>query len=146
VGVSPTITDRMPAMTDRAVVSHPTRPLPDDPDSTEAGADPMSERTAIDPSPTRPSTSAEFPPMTPREKQAADVPAIWGNVPARNPNFTGRAGLLEQLREQLVAGGATAVLPAALYGMGGIGKTQIAIEYIYQHIRDYDIVWWIQAS
>lgn len=140
------VTDRISAMTDRAVVSRPTRPSPVNPDSTEAGADLMSKGTAIDPSATPATALAEFAPVTPREKPASDVPAVWGNVPARNPNFTGRAELLDRLGEQLVAGGATAVLPAALYGMGGIGKTQLAVEYIYQHLRDYDVIWWIQAT
>jgi transcriptional regulator with XRE-family HTH domain/tetratricopeptide (TPR) repeat protein len=115
-------------------------------DSTEAGADPMTEGTAIDPSSTHPTPSTGFAPVTPHEKPAADVPAVWGNVPARNPNFTGRVELLDQLNERLTVGGATAVLPAALHGMGGIGKTQMAVEYIYQHLREYDIVWWIQAT
>lgn len=81
-----------------------------------------------------------------RERQADDAPPIWGNVPPRNPNFTGRVELLDQLSKRLVAGSTTAVLPAALHGMGGIGKTQMAVEYIYRHLRDYDIIWWIQAA
>jgi tetratricopeptide (TPR) repeat protein len=139
------VTDRIPVMTDHAVTSSPSS-LPADPDSLEAGADPMSKRTAIDPSITQPIPLTKFPPLPPREKQAAGVPSVWGNVPARNPNFTGRAELLDQLGERLTAGGAAAVLPAALHGMGGIGKTQMAIEYIYRHLGDYDIVWWIQAA
>jgi tetratricopeptide (TPR) repeat protein len=67
-------------------------------------------------------------------------------VPPRNPNFTGRTELLGRLGERLTAGGTTAVLPSALHGMGGIGKTQMAVEYIYQHLPDYDIIWWIQAT
>jgi tetratricopeptide (TPR) repeat protein len=74
------------------------------------------------------------------------VPLVWGNVPPRNPNFTGRNDLLDQLSLRLAAGGATAILPAALHGMGGIGKTQIATEYIYRHLNDYEVVWWIQAA
>ena len=80
------------------------------------------------------------------QRQPDDPPPIWGNVPARNPNFTGREALLEQLSKRLTAGGTTAVLPSTLHGMGGIGKTQIATEYIYRHMRDYDIVWWIEAA
>ncbi len=137
----------MSGMTDRAdLASRTTRLLQGSPDSPETDADPLGETTTIDPSATRPSPLTEFAPVTSREKQAVDVPSVWGNVPARNPNFTGRADLLDRLRERLVAGGATAVLPAALHGMGGIGKTQMAVEYIYQYVRDYDIVWWIQAS
>ncbi|WP_370968356.1 FxSxx-COOH system tetratricopeptide repeat protein [Amycolatopsis sp. cg9] len=74
-----------------------------------------------------------------------DAPPVWGTVPPKNPNFTGRRELLDQLGERLGAG-TTAVLPAALHGMGGIGKTQMAVEYIYRHLQDYDIVWWIQAT
>ncbi|WP_082157645.1 FxSxx-COOH system tetratricopeptide repeat protein [Lentzea aerocolonigenes] len=75
-----------------------------------------------------------------------DPPAVWGSVPPRNLNFTGRRELLEQLGERLTRGGTTAVLPAALHGMGGVGKTQMATEYIYRHSQDYDVIWWIEAA
>ncbi|WIX85275.1 FxSxx-COOH system tetratricopeptide repeat protein [Amycolatopsis sp. DG1A-15b] len=75
----------------------------------------------------------------------AEVPSIWGAVPPRNLNFTGRGELLRLLGERMSAG-TTAVLPAALHGMGGIGKTQMATEYIYRHLQDYEVVWWIQAT
>ncbi|MET8756663.1 FxSxx-COOH system tetratricopeptide repeat protein [Lentzea sp. NPDC004782] len=80
------------------------------------------------------------------KRQKDDPPPVWGNVPPRNPNFTGRKGLLEQLGKRLNAGGTTAVLPSALHGMGGIGKTQMATEYIYRHSQDYDLIWWIEAA
>jgi tetratricopeptide (TPR) repeat protein len=78
-------------------------------------------------------------------RSGEEVPPIWGSIPPPNPNFTGRGELLAQLSERLGAG-TTAVLPATLHGMGGIGKTQMATEYIYRHLQDYDIVWWIQAT
>ncbi len=81
-----------------------------------------------------------------RDRQPDEPPPVWGNVPPRNPNFTGRAELLEQLGKRLTAGGTTAVLPSALHGMGGIGKTQMAVEYIYRHLQDYDLIWWIEAA
>jgi tetratricopeptide (TPR) repeat protein len=80
------------------------------------------------------------------KRQPGDSPPIWGYVPPRNLNFTGRDDLIEELRSQLTAGGTAAVLPATLHGMGGIGKTQTAVEYIYRHLDEYDLVWWIQAS
>jgi hypothetical protein len=66
------------------------------------------------------------------------------NLPGRNPNFTGRGELLERLGEELQAGKAAAVVQVqAVYGLGGIGKTQLAIEYAYRYQADYDLIWWV---
>ena len=73
------------------------------------------------------------------------MPTVWGNVPQRNKNFTGRESLLADLRRR-VTGEVTAVLPHALQGLGGVGKTQLAVEYAYRHVRDYDVVWWVPAD
>jgi hypothetical protein len=73
------------------------------------------------------------------------VPAIWGNVPQRNKNFTGRDDILAQLR-QGVSSAITAVLPHALQGMGGVGKTAVAIEYTHRYRAEYELVWWIPAD
>ena len=73
------------------------------------------------------------------------VPFVWGSVPQRNKNFTGRESLLTELRERLT-GKVTAVLPHTLHGLGGVGKTQLAIEYAYRYAEDYDLVWWVSAD
>lgn len=74
------------------------------------------------------------------------LPQVWGNVPPRNPNFTGREGLLRDLHDRLVVERETAVLPHAIHGMGGVGKSQVAIEYVHRHRGDYDLIWWIPAE
>ncbi len=73
------------------------------------------------------------------------VPEIW-NMPPRNADFTGRAAGLEQLRDNLMAGGRAVVTAQALYGLGGVGKTQLALEYAYRFMADYDLAWWVPAE
>lgn len=73
------------------------------------------------------------------------APRIWGDVPQRTKNFTGREDILDRLRES-VSGQVTAVLPHALQGMGGVGKTALAIEYAHRYALEYDLVWWIPAD
>ena len=70
-------------------------------------------------------------------------------VPARNNLFHGREETLQLINEHL---GSHAVEKASrlqtciLYGLGGIGKTQIAIEYVYRYKHFYEYVFWVRAS
>ncbi|WP_448617265.1 FxSxx-COOH system tetratricopeptide repeat protein [Geodermatophilus sp. URMC 65] len=75
---------------------------------------------------------------------AGALPPVW-KVPPRNPRFTGRDGMLTELRRRLRAGEGTLVVQA-LYGLGGVGKTQLAIEYAHRFATDYELVWWIDAE
>jgi hypothetical protein len=70
---------------------------------------------------------------------------IWNLTHRRNPNFTGREDLLRSLHDAL-AFGKPAALTQAMVGLGGIGKTQTAIEYAYRHQSEYNLVWWIRSE
>ena len=71
------------------------------------------------------------------------LPRVW-NIPARNPGFTGRDGLLVAIRERFLAGNRAVV--QALQGMGGVGKTQLATEYAYRFAGSYELAWWVNAE
>jgi MinD-like ATPase involved in chromosome partitioning or flagellar assembly/tetratricopeptide (TPR) repeat protein len=66
---------------------------------------------------------------------------------ARNAQFTGREEDLARLRAELRTTTRTVVVPlVALRGLGGVGKTQLALEYVYRYRNAYDVVWWVTAD
>jgi tetratricopeptide (TPR) repeat protein len=87
-----------------------------------------------------PATSAE---------SAVPVPSrrLWSNeIPQRNSHFTGRVAELEALRANLVREDRPHPPAQLISGMGGVGKTEIATEYIHRHRDKYEIIWWIRAE
>ena len=64
----------------------------------------------------------------------------------RNPWFTGRESFLEIVKERLLNREPRKYNHrVALYGMGGIGKTQTAIEYVYSNRDSYKRIYWVTA-
>ncbi|WP_045745396.1 FxSxx-COOH system tetratricopeptide repeat protein [Actinoplanes rectilineatus] len=91
-------------------------------------------------------------PMTParvsvarhRVRYPADAPQV-SNLAPRNNTFVGRDVLLERVRDRL-ATAPDRVVPQSLIGLGGVGKTQIALEFAHRFAADYDTIWWVSAD
>ncbi|MEU2249077.1 FxSxx-COOH system tetratricopeptide repeat protein, partial [Streptomyces sp. NPDC019224] len=75
----------------------------------------------------------------------SDTPQVWGGVPRRNIRFTGREQLLTDAYRALQESGPGAGV-VTLHGMSGVGKTQLAAEYVYRFGSEYDVVWWVPAD
>jgi tetratricopeptide (TPR) repeat protein len=77
---------------------------------------------------------------------AVDLAGPVAGLPRRPVRvFEGRDqafGVLEQALE--VRGGA--VVTQAVYGLGGVGKSELALQYAGAHRGDYGLVWWITAA
>jgi hypothetical protein len=95
----------------------------------------------------KPSAQPVFPPSTramPRQARfPGALPTVW-RVQARNPNFTGREADLERMRQAIAAGSHVTV--HSIHGMGGVGKTQLAVEYAWAQATSYDLVWLIASE
>ncbi|GAB3002962.1 hypothetical protein GCM10027184_69770 [Saccharothrix stipae] len=77
------------------------------------------------------------------EGQGGGRASAW-NVPGANPHFTGRAVDLARVNRLLRKRSRVAV--HTIRGMGGVGKTQLAMEYCHRNSRRYDVVWWVSAD
>ena len=96
--------------------------------------------------PSRPQTAPTFPSSAQTAPRLpGSFPDKW-NLPRRNPNFTGRIQMLEEMRKSLTKSRHTALTQQVMYGLGGIGKSQLALEYAYQYCSSYDLIWWLHAE
>lgn len=88
----------------------------------------------------------------PSNQKQARLPCYLFGPHERNPEFTGREDILEILDQALLphslpdSPGQNELKTFALCGVGGLGKTQIAIEFIYSRKHEYDAIFWVHAA
>ena len=71
--------------------------------------------------------------------------SLWSVPFQRNPFFTYDERTFSTIRERLVAAkGSTSILTVS--GIGGMGKTQLVLEYAYKYKEDYRAVFWVNAD
>lgn len=84
---------------------------------------------------------ADAAPTTTHPRYPGMRPLVWSVPHRRNPNFAGRQETISAIERALTTGAMV-----ALTGLGGVGKTQLAVEYAYRHAGEYDVVWWLPAA
>ena len=82
----------------------------------------------------------------PVEAWGARRARVWTVPYMRNLYFTGRERVLARLRAILGENIVALSQPRAISGLGGIGKTQTALEYAYRYAEEYDLVLWVRAD
>lgn len=95
----------------------------------------------------RPASAPAFPAAQPAapKRFPAEPPRIFEVPLPRNRNFTGRDRMLEDLHQKLTSGRPAAIVQS-ISGMGGVGKTSLALEYSYRFATDYNLLWWLRAE
>jgi tetratricopeptide repeat protein/NB-ARC domain-containing protein len=69
--------------------------------------------------------------------------------PSLGTLFKGREAFLKELRQSLTRateGHATAIVGKALHGLGGVGKTRLAVEYAWQYQDEYSALLFVLAD
>lgn len=71
----------------------------------------------------------------------------WSVPYQRNAFFTGRDAFIDLLHQKLGTNqGESRTRFSALYGLGGVGKTQVALEYAFRYALEYRAIFWVEAE
>jgi len=94
----------------------------------------------------KPSRRPEIIPGFPGTKKVRPGELPFNNLPySKNPYFTGRMEILSSIYKNFQSREAISLVQS-ISGLGGVGKTSIALEYAYNHSHEYQTIWWINAE
>lgn len=101
----------------------------------ETAADPLAQAS-------KPTPSGQTAPLIPETGSR-----LW-NIPyRRNPFFTGREDIIQRIHAALLADRTVAMTQTlAITGLGGIGKSQTALEYAHRYRDEYQALFWVRAD
>lgn len=71
--------------------------------------------------------------------------------PPRNPSFVGREREIREIHSRFSHEGSHLATPeglksVAICGLGGLGKTQVVLEYAHRHRDSYDACFWVTCD
>jgi hypothetical protein len=75
-----------------------------------------------------------------------EMPGKAVRLPPRPASLVGREDLLVDLDTRLASGNDSGPRMVALHGLGGAGKTSVAVEYAHRHLREMGVVWQFPAE
>ena len=83
-----------------------------------------------------------------RQLFLANLPCRVVKPHQKNPNYVGRAELRERIQQRLAprAQGMSGQQSYALCGLGGVGKTQAALNYTFANMEAFEAVLWAHAD
>ncbi|MFG1837939.1 tetratricopeptide repeat protein [Micromonospora sp. NPDC049175] len=80
-----------------------------------------------------------------RPSTAPDIHSRMNNLPKPPTRlFVGRERELVQLQAVMSAG--HGVISQAVHGLGGVGKTELALQYAHRYKERYSVRWWVTAE
>jgi DNA-binding SARP family transcriptional activator/tetratricopeptide (TPR) repeat protein len=105
----------------------------------------LADQLGVDPTPALRSVYAAV-----LAQEAPSPAAVAGrvlptNLPPRNQSFVGREVLLDEL-DRLLDDDRHRPRAVALTGLGGVGKTELAVELAHRRHREGRVAWWIPAE
>jgi tetratricopeptide (TPR) repeat protein len=82
----------------------------------------------------------------PMNTRPDDASVLQSSLPPAVPDFVGRADLLADLHHRFTESRSPLHRVQAIHGLGGVGKTQAAVEYARRHANEYSLVCWVRAD